>query len=120
MPTLPKGKQRPWIPKRPEHMREVDNSAFYNSKRWRSLRKYFIQKNPLCRHCERDGITKPAYVIDHIKPISIYGMGVATDINNLQALCESCHNKKSAMESVEKRRSKVYVRKNKNNNGRGV
>ncbi len=43
MPTLPKGKRRPWIPEKPKHMREVDNASFYNSKRWRALRNYFIQ-----------------------------------------------------------------------------
>ena len=51
MPTLPKGKRRPWIPEKPKHMREVDNASFYNSKRWRALRNYFIQKFPLCNSC---------------------------------------------------------------------
>ena len=55
MPTLPKGKRRPWIPEKPKHMREVDNASFYNSKRWRSLRNYFIQMNPLCAQCDREG-----------------------------------------------------------------
>ena len=112
MPTLPKGKNRPWIPKRPQHIREVDNASFYNSKRWRALRNYFIQKNPICAQCKRDGIIKGAQCVDHIKAISQFGMGVATDINNLQSLCNSCHAKKSSREGAEKRNNtKIYKRK---------
>ena len=112
MPTLPKGKNRPWIPEKPKHMREVDNASFYNSKRWRALRNYFIQKNPVCAQCKRDGTIKGAQCVDHIKPISQFGMGVATDINNLQSLCNSCHAKKSSREGAEKRNNtKIYKRK---------
>tara|TARA_Y100000593_G_C4114272_1_gene239470 strand:+ start:217 stop:555 length:339 start_codon:yes stop_codon:yes gene_type:complete len=112
MPTLPKGKKRPWIPEKPKHMREVDNASFYNSKRWRALRNYFIQKNPICAQCKRDGIIKGAQCVDHIKAISKFGMGVATDINNLQSLCNSCHAKKSSREGAEKRNNtKIYKRK---------
>ena len=114
MPTLPKGKQRPWIPVRPSHMRDVDNSSFYNSRRWRSISKTFRKKNPLCVQCTRDGNGPvPSQCVDHIKPISQYGMGVATDIKNLQALCNSCHAKKSGRESSEMRNTKVYDRNKK-------
>ena len=44
MPTLPKGKDRPWIPKRPKTHRQTDNSAFYNSKQWRALRNWYIKE----------------------------------------------------------------------------
>ena len=109
MPTLPKGKQRPWMPVKTNHMRDVDNSSFYNSRRWRSISKTFRKRNPLCAQCSRDGNgPTPATVCDHIKPISQYGMGVATDIKNLQALCNSCHAKKSGRESSEMRNTKIY------------
>ena len=64
MPTLPKSKHRPWIPKKPKHLREVDNASFYNSKRWRSLRNYFIQMYPLCVNCKRKGEIKNFTGID--------------------------------------------------------
>ena len=100
------------MPKKPTHMREVDNASFYNSRRWRSISKYFRKKHPLCAQCERDGNgPTSATVCDHIKPISMYGMGVATDIKNLQSLCTKCHNSKSGKESSEKRTTKVYKRK---------
>ena len=108
MPTLPKGKRRPWIPEKPKHMREVDNASFYNSKRWRALRNYFIQMNPLCSQCEGDGNGPTgAQCVDHIKPISMGGSMVS--ISNLQALCNSCHAIKSGRESAEKRNKiKIY------------
>ena len=108
MTTLPKGKRRPWIPEKPKHMREVDNASFYNSKRWRALRNYFIQMNPLCSQCERDGNGPTgAQCVDHIKPISMGGSMVS--ISNLQALCNSCHAIKSGRESAEKRNKiKIY------------
>ena len=103
MPTLPKSKQRPWIPKKPKHMREVDNASFYNSKRWRSLRNYHIQMHPLCVKCKRDGIVKGAQVVDHILAINMGGSPI--DKRNLQSLCNSCHNSKSGRESAEYRKN---------------
>ena len=48
-------------------------------------------------------------MVDHIKPISIGGDRLHQ--SNLQTLCNSCHNKKSAKESVEYRKGiKDYVR----------
>tara|TARA_Y100001973_G_C5109930_1_gene287149 strand:+ start:576 stop:920 length:345 start_codon:yes stop_codon:yes gene_type:complete len=114
MPKLPKAKQRPWIPKKPQHLREVDNASFYNSKRWRALRNYFIQKNPLCAQCKRDGKVKGAQCVDHIKPISMGGSMI--DQKNLQSLCNSCHAKKSGREGAEKRNN-VKTYKNKKNVG---
>ena len=111
MPKLPKGKARPWIPKKPQHMREVDNSSFYNSKRWRALRNYYIQMKPLCEQCKRSSNhVKSAQVVDHIVPITMGGSPV--DIKNLQSLCNSCHNSKSGIEASEKRKNIIpYKRK---------
>ena len=109
MPKLPKSRLRPWLPKKPQHMREVDNASFYNSKRWRALRKFFIQKHPLCENCKRNGKTTGAQCVDHIKPISLGGSMV--DTKNLQSLCNSCHNIKSAREGAIKRNKiKIYKR----------
>ena len=84
-------------------MREVDNSSFYNSKRWRSLRNYFIQMNPLCATCLRDNNTVSAKVVDHVVPIRLGGSPI--DIKNLQSLCEYHHNQKSGREGAEYRNS---------------
>ncbi len=103
MPNLPKSKERPWIPKKPTFAREFDNASFYNSKRWRALRNFFIQKNPLCAECQKNKIITSAQVVDHIKPIRLGGSPV--DQKNLQSLCSSHHNAKSAREGHEKRKN---------------
>lgn len=109
MPTLPKGRSRSWIPKAKLQNRQHDNSNFYHSKGWRMTRKFYIKDNPLCEQCTRDGRTTGGQMVDHIKPISIGGDRLHQ--SNLQTLCNSCHNKKNAKESVEYRKGiKDYER----------
>jgi len=46
-------------------------------------------------HCQRDGRTNPASVVDHIIP----HRGVAAlfwDQSNWQSLCKRCHDRKTA------------------------
>ena len=110
MPSLPKSKKRSWMPKRKKVYRQNDKSSFYHSKQWRMLRNWYIKKNPICAECKRQDKLTAGYCVDHIRPISIGGNKI--DISNLQTLCESCHSKKSAQESVEYRKGiKDYVRK---------
>ena len=79
----------------------------YSSTRWVKLRQQFIRHNPLCLHCFNRGIYTPAYMVDHI--VEIEDGGEIWDIDNLQSLCNPCHNTKTGTET--KRRS----RKKKNN-----
>ena len=112
MPTLPKGKRRPWIPKKERRTPQHDNSQFYQSKQWRMLRRYYIKSNPLCEQCSRENKTTAGQCVDHIKPISLGGNRI--DESNLQTLCNSCHAKKSAAEGVEYRKGiKDYIREKK-------
>jgi 5-methylcytosine-specific restriction protein A len=114
MPTLPKGKTRSWIPKPKPQNRQHDNSTFYHSKAWRMTRKFYIKENPLCEQCTRDGRITGGQMVDHIKPISYGPISLRLDQSNLQTLCNNCHNKKNARESIEYRKGiKDYVRKNK-------
>ncbi|WP_082482252.1 HNH endonuclease [Flavobacterium sp. Leaf359] len=93
----PKRIRRSWIPERkPFEQRAVDNSRFYNSRTWRNLRKRFLDANPLCAECERNGEVRQATVADHIIPIS--RGGAELDDKNLQPLCKRCHDSKSARE----------------------
>ena len=70
MPKLPKAKKRSWIPKREKRYRQTDNSSFYQSKQWRATRNWYIQHNPLCEQCEREGKIASGVCVDHIKPFS--------------------------------------------------
>lgn len=82
----------------------------YSSARWVNLRKQFIRHNPLCAHCEAQGILTPAVLVDHIKEIK--DGGAVYDVSNLQSLCNACHNTKTGKESKKRARRK-------NNNGFG-
>jgi len=97
MPNKPKKINRSWIVERKPFERENSNREFYNSWSWRKLRKSFLEKNPLCKHCEEEGIISKATVADH--KVRINAGGEALNEDNLQALCEMHHNKKSALES---------------------
>ena len=68
-----------------------DIDRFYGSSAWRKLRNLFIERNPLCVRCEAEGVSRPATVADHIKPMREYPE-LALDTNNLRALCHECHN----------------------------
>jgi 5-methylcytosine-specific restriction protein A len=68
----------------------------YSSKDWIKLRNFVRSEEPLCRICKDRGEIVPTKIIDHIKPI--IECGEAWDRDNLQGLCESCHNRKSAIE----------------------
>lgn len=71
---------------------EKERHDFYTSKRWRRLRQLQLNTEPLCRECGA-----PGRVVDHIQQIS--RGGERYDQDNLQTLCDSCHNKKRLEES---------------------
>lgn len=63
-----------------------------NSAAWRKLRKQVLAEEPLCRHCAAQGLTVPATEVDHMR-------GAADNSRDaLQALCKSCHSRKTAAE----------------------
>jgi 5-methylcytosine-specific restriction protein A len=94
MPTKPKPYRKP-EPKVQQWSANEDK--FYHSAKWRNLRKLVLSLYPICVHCKEKNITTLSKVADHIKPVRLGGQ--VWDINNLQGLCESCHNIKSAKES---------------------
>ena len=70
------------------------NKHIYNSRQWRKLRQMVLHNQPICVMCEQKNIYTTANTIDHILPIN--KGGAVWSIDNLQSLCSSCHNKKSA------------------------
>ena len=97
MANKPNKIERSWVPQRKAFERENSNTGFYNSWPWRKKSKAFKINNPLCIECERNDLIVPVKVVDHIIPIN--AGGAMLDDDNLQSLCESCHNRKSANES---------------------
>lgn len=96
MPNKPKQIKRSYIPEVKAFERSNSNTEFYNSWKWRKLRKTFLINNPLCVVCQSMDIVTPATVADHIVPIN--KGGAKLDVNNLQPMCEHHHNSKSAKE----------------------
>lgn len=63
--------------------------------RWKKYRLNFLRKNPLCFSCLEKGRIIPSTRVDHIVPHK-GNMKLFWDQKNHQALCESCHNRKTA------------------------
>ncbi|MBA7602416.1 hypothetical protein ES703_09505 [subsurface metagenome] len=63
--------------------------------RWQKVRKMYLRENPLCVECLKKGIITPATVVDHIEPHK-GDYEKFWDENNMQSLCEKCHNRKTA------------------------
>ena len=98
MPTIKKTEKRPWMPERGvQEGRLHPNNKFYQSTAWRELRALKIEQSPICEECQRRGITTLAQVVDHIVPIN--EGGARLDMDNLQSLCNPCHNRKSGQEA---------------------
>ena len=72
-----------------EDIRKLRNTNVY--KMWR--RQVLINANYLCQDCFERGIIRPAQEAHHIKPLKTHWK-LRLDINNGQALCQSCHNEK--------------------------
>lgn len=79
-----------------DRYRDKGARDFYSSAAWRNKRKEYLTEHPFCEECRKSGILAPAQMVDHIKPIK-HG-GALLDDNNLQALCNRCHSRKSIEE----------------------
>ncbi len=80
-----------WLPRCVE---EWDNDSFYTTQRWKELREKVLRRDKyLCVECSRYGKKTPATVVHHIWERSRFPE-LEYDINNLECLCNSCHNKK--------------------------
>lgn len=66
----------------------------YHTQRWRKLRQaYYGSQYGICEWCEG-----PGKIVDHIEPITKDNLNdpdITHGWDNLQLLCQSCHNKKT-------------------------
>lgn len=76
---------------------EVDNvkewaKPFYKSKAWRDCREaFFISKHGLCERCGRPG--KIVHHKEILTPENINNPDITLNWDNLELLCQDCHNK---------------------------
>ncbi len=66
--------------------------SIYRTAEWRTLRAKILAARPVC---QSPGCSAPSSHIDHIVPMR--SGGAAFSPANLQALCQRCHNRKTAM-----------------------
>ncbi len=88
MPTRPRAH-------RPRTAPQKKADPFYKSAQWLALRKIVLQRDPLCVECKAAGKLTPASHVDH-KISRRDRPDLACDLDNLRALCPSCHNSKTA------------------------
>lgn len=69
---------------------------FYKSKTWKDCRESYIKyRQGLCERCLAKGMIKPGLIVHHknyISPDNISNPEITTDFNNLELLCQECHN----------------------------
>lgn len=86
--------RRPWQEER-SYQGPKKRDPFYHTSTWRRIRNEFIRLNPYCK-CGAKSV-----VADHkIRRKD----GGSDDFSNLEALCYSCHQSKSAGESNRNRK----------------
>ena len=78
--------------------RDRNYQHLLNSKRWKTLRRWKLEQNPLCELCLREGKIVSAVDVHHIDPCeNSQTLEEMTDkcfrVDNLQALCIPCHQR---------------------------
>lgn len=87
-------------------MRSIDND-FYRSTEWERCREAYLQKvNHFCERCKAKGIYEPARVVHHkiyLTKENYRDPAIAFGFDNLEALCQDCHNKEHFADEAERR-----------------
>jgi len=89
-------KHKPQVLKQQNSERPSANERGYTY-RWHKVSRLYLQANPLCAECLKEGRTTAASVVDHIKPHK-GNQALFWDENNWQSMCRPHHDKKTAAE----------------------
>ncbi|WP_229726165.1 HNH endonuclease [Oxalicibacterium faecigallinarum] len=73
------------------------SSRGYN-RRWQKARETYLQSHPLCVRCAEQGLVVQSTVVDHIIPHRGDSTLFWDSKGNWQALCKTCHDRKTATE----------------------
>ena len=78
--------------------RNKDYQRLLNSKRWKEIRAWKLQQNPLCELCQAEGYVTSAIDIHHIDPCENSRTLAEMEekcfrVSNLQSLCIPCHQR---------------------------
>ena len=77
------------VEKKYQKTRKSTTSQGYGAD-WRHVRNAYIKLHPLCELCTSVHITKIAILVHHKIPVK-ENKALRLDMNNLQALCNECH-----------------------------
>ena len=70
---------------------------FYTGRAWQQCRDGYINSvDGLCEECSRQGIVNPGWIVHHkihLTPQNIHDPEITLNWDNLEFLCQSCHNK---------------------------
>jgi 5-methylcytosine-specific restriction protein A len=76
-------------------------NAFYKSAQWTKTRKAKLMEQPLCEVCANEGRLTRADMVHHIIELrSPNGWEHRLDMNNLESICYSCHNKEEHLSLI--------------------
>ncbi|UYL94103.1 HNH endonuclease [Geobacillus phage vB_GthS_PK5.1] len=79
-----------------KYKRNQQARAFYHSREWERTRLAVLARdNFLCQECLKNKRITRAVIADHIVPLLV-AWDKRLDMSNLQSLCQSCHNRKTA------------------------
>ncbi len=84
----------------PKHQAGSQFGNWYRQQRWVKASRGFRQLNPTCAVCEAAGRVTEATQTDHIIPHA-GNYERFWNVENWQAICDSCHAKKTRTESGE-------------------
>lgn len=84
--------------------RQYDKERGSASKRgynraWQKARRTYLSMNPFCVECMKEGQVTPSTVVDHIEAHK-GNRALFWDEKNWQALCASCHSRKTRREDM--------------------
>lgn len=70
--------------------------AFYRSAAWLRMRKLILERDHgLCQECLRHGRYTPAVAVHHKQELLTH-WDLRLDMDNLESICEECHNRERA------------------------
>ena len=79
--------------KRYEH-HHIGGKRIYGTYKWRKTSLNYRKKQPLCERCLRLGLVSDSVLVDHKQELQDGGDPFNED--NFEALCDSCHKRKTA------------------------
>ena len=69
--------------------------SLYASKAWDRCRSAYLSQHNLCERCLKNNEYVPAKIVHHkvyISPSNINNPDIILSFDNLEALCQTCHN----------------------------